>query len=262
MNQKDLDTLLSYLSGEPTSLEVCSMHKWFGKNEVLKGVNLKVIPGEMIVLIGGSGSGKTTLLRQIAGLDIPDEGKLLIDSTPLDESDATVSLVFQSSALFNSMDVTENSELFIREHGIIRNENRIRELSSSALSLVGLRGREYAMPSELSGGMRRRVAIARALLTNPDLLLFDEPTTGLDPVTKKSIEELILVIKREVGITQIVVTHDIRLAFSLADRLSIMNDGNIIQTGIPKEISASDNPVVRKLLSHEGKSEKELKEAD
>lgn len=251
INGTSLDILLSHLNGRPVSVEVRSLHKSFGALKVLKGVNLKVSPGEMFVLIGRSGSGKTCLLRHLSGLEVPDEGGVFIDSEPLEETGATVSLVFQSSALFNSMSVAENVELFIREHRVVRDEKKIRELSSAALSLVELDGRGDSFPSELSGGMRRRVAVARALLTNPDLLLFDEPTTGLDPLTKKSIEGLLLVLKREVGITQIMVTHDVRLAFSLAERLSIIHNGKIVETGTVDEIYASDNPLVRSFLPDE-----------
>lgn len=251
MSENNLDILLSYLSGKPVSAEVCSLKKKFGNLEVLRGVDIKILPGEMFFLIGRSGSGKTSLLRHISGLEVPDEGEVLIDSEPLGKTGAAVSLVFQSSALFNSMSVAENVELFIREHGAVRNEKRIEQLSSAALSLVGLGGRKNSFPSELSGGMQRRVAIARALLTNPDLLLFDEPTTGLDPLTKKSIEELLSVLKSKVGITQIIVTHDILLAFSLAERLSIMHRGKILETGTRDEISASSSPLVRSFLPDE-----------
>ncbi len=254
MNKTNIDILLSHLNGKPVSVDVRALQKSFGGNKILKGADLSVFPGEMFVLIGRSGSGKTVLLRHIAGLEVQDEGEILIDSEPIEDTEATVSLVFQSSALFNSMSVTENVELFIREHGIIREEEKIRELSSAVLSLVGLGDRGNSLPSELSGGMRRRVAIARALLTNPTLLLYDEPTTGLDPVTKKSIEDLLLVLKREVGITQILVTHDIRLAFSLADRLSIMHNGEILYTGTWDEMSASDSPLVRGFLPDAGGS--------
>ncbi len=253
MSEKtNLDILLSYLNGKPVSLEVRSLCKSFGGHRVLDDVNLKVAAGEIFFLIGRSGSGKTILLRHISGLEVPEKGEILIDSEPLEDTKTTISLVFQSSALFNSMTVKENVEIFIREHRVLYDEQKIAEISSAALSLVGLAGKGDRFPSELSGGMRRRVATARALLTNPDLLLFDEPTTGLDPVTKKSIENLLLVIKREVKITQLVVTHDMRLAFSLAERLSIIHNGRIIETGAPSEISASASPFVRGFLPEEG----------
>lgn len=255
MKGKNLDILLSYLSGKPVSVEVRGLKKSFVGHYVLKGIDLEVLAGEMVVLLGRSGSGKTVLLRHISGLETPDAGEVLIGSEPVDEARATVSLVFQSSALFNSMSVTENLELFIREHEILDCESAINEVSSAVLSLVGLAGRESALPSELSGGMRRRVAIARALLTNPDLILFDEPTTGLDPATKKSVRDLMLVIRREIGITQIVVTHDVELAFVLAERLSIMHHGRIVETGTCEEISASENPLVRGFFSGSGTEE-------
>ncbi|WP_462137324.1 ABC transporter ATP-binding protein [Candidatus Mycalebacterium sp.] len=249
MSGNNLDTLLSFLNGKPVSVEVRGLRKSFGGQEVLKGVDFKVSAGEMVVLLGRSGSGKTVLMRHISGLETPDAGEVLIGSEPIERASTTVSLVFQSSALFNSMSASENVELFIREHAVINCESAIKELSTAVLSLVGLAGRESAMPSELSGGMRRRVAIARALLTNPDVILFDEPTTGLDPATKKSVKDLLLVIRREIGITQIVVTHDVELAFALAERLSIMHSGRIIETGTFEEISASENPLVRGFFS-------------
>ena len=248
MESANLQTLLSYLSGRPVSLQVRALNKSFGPHKVLRGVDLSVAPGELAVLLGRSGSGKTSLLRHISGLEVADEGEILVDSFPSNPEAACISLVFQSSALFNSMTVVENVELFIREHGLIGYEGRIGEISSAALSLVGLADRGDALPSEISGGMRRRVAIARALLTNPDLLLFDEPTTGLDPANKKSVRELMFVIKQHVGITQIVVTHDIRLAFSIAERLFIMHEGRIIESGTPEEISSSENPLVSGFL--------------
>ncbi|QMU56496.1 MAG: ATP-binding cassette domain-containing protein [Candidatus Mycalebacterium zealandia] len=249
MSGNNIDKLLSFLNGKPVSVEVRGLRKSFDGQEVLKGVDFKVSAGEMIVLLGRSGSGKTLLMRHISGLETPDAGEVLIGSEPIEVTRTTVSFVFQSSALFNSMSVSENVELFIREHGVIDCESAIKELSTAVLSLVGLAGRESAMPSELSGGMRRRVAIARALLTNPDVILFDEPTTGLDPATKKSVRDLLLIIRREIGITQIVVTHDVELAFALAERLSIMHSGQIVETGTYEEISTSKNPLVRGFFS-------------
>lgn len=248
MEKTNLEILLSRLNGRPVPLEVRSLKKSFGSREVLRGVNLKAEPGEVMVLIGGSGSGKTVLLRHMAGLEEADGGEVLVDSLPVSETTARVSLVFQSSALFNSMTVAENVELFAREHGLVKNEAELAEVSEAALSVVGIEGRGSALPSELSGGMKRRVAIARALLTNPDLLLYDEPTTGLDPATKKSVEEIILTIRDKVGITQLVVTHDIQLAFSIAGRLSIMHGGRIAETGTPEEVSSGASPLVSRFL--------------
>lgn len=259
MKKTNIEILLSYLSGRPVPLEVKGLKKSFDSREVLRGVDLKAEPGEVAVLIGGSGSGKTVLLRHMAGLETADEGEVLVDSLPVDRTTARVSLVFQSSALFNSMTVAENVELFVREHGLMGDEERIREVSSAVLSLVGIEGRGSALPSELSGGMKRRVAIARALITNPDLLLYDEPTTGLDPATKKSVEEIMLTIRDKVGITQLVVTHDIQLAFSIAGRLSIMHGGRIAETGTVEEVLSRNSPLVRGFLKA-GEPEEELKE--
>ncbi|MGI9559223.1 MAG: ABC transporter ATP-binding protein [Thermodesulfobacteriota bacterium] len=251
----DLEILMAHLCGKPTGIEVKGVTKTFGELKVLNGANLEVKAGEMMVVIGRSGSGKTTLLRQICGLEEPDEGEVLINSLPPSEAGATVSLVFQSSALFNSMTVAENVELYLRERVFMKNEREITALSRAALSVVGISGREDALPSQLSGGMKRRVAIARALLTNPDVLLFDEPTTGLDPATKKAVSDLIVAIRENIGITQMIVTHDIQLAFTLAERLSIMHGGRVIETGTVEQVSASEDPLVRSFFEAEREEE-------
>ncbi len=153
-------------------------------------------------------------------------------------------MVFQSSALFNSYTVAENVALYLREHKIFADESKIKDIVSSALEIVGLEGKEDVMPSMISGGMKRRVAAARALVMNPDLILFDEPTAGLDPMMTRTMGDLILDLKNQVQITQIVVTHDIELAFYVADRIAILSEGRILEVGTPEKIRGSTNSAV------------------
>ncbi|MCI0482707.1 MAG: ATP-binding cassette domain-containing protein, partial [Candidatus Dadabacteria bacterium] len=217
-----------------------------------RGIDLEVSPGETVVILGKSGTGKSVLLRHVIGLEKPDAGRILIGGEDINDADFrknhVVSMVFQSSALFNSLTVEENVGLYLKEHKVFDN-GKIHRLVSSALEIVGLEGKESIMPSMLSGGMKRRVATARALVMNPDLMLFDEPTSGLDPMMTRTIGDLICDLKHKIEITQIVVTHDIDLAFYVADRLAILSEGRIIEYGTPDEIRCCKDYAVQEFIT-------------
>jgi phospholipid/cholesterol/gamma-HCH transport system ATP-binding protein len=234
------------------------VRKAFGSKQVLRGVDLGIGRGETVVVIGGSGTGKSVLLRHVIGLHRPDSGRVLVegvDVTDLDEIDLMpvrrkVSMVFQAGALFDSMSVYENIAFGLREVGEL-DESGIAGRVSEKLALVELEGVEDLMPSDLSGGMRKRVALARAIAMQPQGLLYDEPTTGLDPITAHAINSLIRSIQHALGVTSIVVTHDISSAFMVGDRLAYLYEGRLIFIGTMEEARSSDNPRLRAFLSGE-----------
>lgn len=245
--------LLKYLKSSPVGVKIVGLSKSFGKNQVLRGVDLEIMAGETLVILGKSGSGKSVLLKHIISLIEPDSGKITVNGADAarkgSENKHRIAMVFQSSALFSSLSVKENVALYLREHRVFQDENKIKEVVSNALSVVGLEGKEDIMPSELSGGMKKRVAIARALVTNPELILYDEPTAELDPLLTRTIGDVILNLREHVEVTQIVVTHDIDLAFYIADRVAVLSEGKIVGIGTPEEIRGSSNPVVKNFIS-------------
>lgn len=236
-------------------IEIIELHKSFGKNHVLRGVNLKIDKGESVVVLGGSGSGKTVLLRQIIGLLKPDKGTVMIDGieisklneNELNEFRKKFGMLFQSSALFDSMSVWENVGFGLKQHTKLH-DAEIKEIAREKLGLVGLVGVEDIMPSELSGGMRKRVGLARAIAIEPEILLYDEPTTGLDPIMADAINDLIIEMREKLNITSIAITHDIKSAYKIADRIAMLYNGIIIETGTPNEIKNTSNPVVRQFI--------------
>lgn len=252
VNNKGADNsggkLLDYLKCAAVGLRISNLHRSFGDNHVLRGVDLDIEPGETVVILGKSGSGKSVLMRHIVGLECPDSGNIYVAgediNSPEFKSNHVIAMVFQSSALFNSLTVMENVALYLTEHKIFKDDNKIKEIVSNALEIVGLEGKEDVMPSMISGGMKRRVAAARALVMNPDLILFDEPTAGLDPMMTRTMGDLICDLKNQVQITQIVVTHDIDLAFYVADRIAILSEGLILEVGTPEQIRSSTNAAV------------------
>jgi len=233
-------------------VQVRGVRKSFKGAEVLRGIDFSVDRGEIFALMGPSGSGKTVLLRQIIGLDRPDAGEVMVDGHPVHEGDARdrvrMAMVFQSAALLNSLTVAENVGLYLSEHRSQPPE-AIARVVSEKLQLVGLQGAENKLPAELSGGMRKRVAIARALVMEPQLILYDEPTSELDPLRSVTIGREILSLNRRLGVTSILVTHDRDLALGVAHRVGFISEGTLRFVGTPTELRASDDPQVRDFLN-------------
>jgi phospholipid/cholesterol/gamma-HCH transport system ATP-binding protein len=219
---------------------------------VLRGLSFNVNPGEIFVVMGPSGSGKSVLLRHLIGLERPDAGEILLNGRSLQEpavlDHVRVAMVFQSGALLNSLTVAENVGLYLTEHRL-RSRREIQRIVSEKLGLLGLAGEERRYPSELSGGMKKRVAIARALVIEPELILYDEPTSELDPLMAAVIAEQILRLRRRVGVTSIVVSHDRALAFGIADRIALLHKGEFLVLGTPEEVRACPHPLARQFLS-------------
>lgn len=234
------------------SVQVKGLRKSFGPVEVLHGIDLKVNPGEVFVIMGPSGSGKSVLLKHLIGLETPDAGDVLIDGqsiqTPGVMDKYRLAMVFQSGALLNSLSVGENVGLYLTEHQL-KSPEEIAQIVAEKLEDVGLKGQEGRMPEELSGGMKKRVAIARALVTEPQLILYDEPTSELDPLMAVTIGEEIHKLNQTHKVTSIVVTHDRELAFGIGDRIALMEEGRLLQVGQPAEIQQSKDPQIQKFLN-------------
>ena len=237
-------------------IEFRQIFKSFNDTPVLRGMDLVIRPAETVTIIGGSGIGKSVTLKLIVGLMKPEAGQVLIegeDIVPLTEDQLIrvrkkIGMVFQGSALFDSLSVGENIAYPLREHTSM-SEQEIRERVRETLSLVGLEGIEDKDPAELSGGMKKRVALARAIALAPRIILYDEPTTGLDPTNTEKINELIVDTDEKLGVTSVVVTHDMRSAFKISDRIALLYQGKIAFTGTPREIESSDLPLVRQFIA-------------
>jgi phospholipid/cholesterol/gamma-HCH transport system ATP-binding protein len=227
----------------------------YGSRTILHGVNLDILAGETMVILGGSGSGKSTLLRNMVGLERPKSGQIRIKGVDitrcsrreLDEVRKSIGMSFQGAALFNSMTVGDNVALALREHTQLA-ESTIKVMTRLKLEQVGLAHCEDYLPSQLSGGMKKRAAVARALAMDPEILLFDEPSAGLDPIIAAGIDELILSLKRAFQMTVVVVTHELSSAFHIADRIAVVDKGNILTVGTREEVRGSTNPRVRQFL--------------
>jgi phospholipid/cholesterol/gamma-HCH transport system ATP-binding protein len=239
-------------------IHVHDVWKRYGKLQVLKGLSLDIFDGETLVILGRSGVGKSVLLKQIIGLEAPDRGYVEVDKERV--TDLTVramrpglkpmGMLFQGAALFDSMDVGFNTSFYLRQHPHSLTESEIQDKVAQALEMVGLAGTEKKMPSELSGGMRKRAALARLIVYRPEIILYDEPTTGLDPITSMQINELINKTKKELKATSVVVTHDIRSALTVGDRLAFHNEGKIAYVAPVAEFLKIDDPIIRDFFSN------------
>ena len=242
----------------PQPEPVISLHDLrvsYGDREILHGISFDVLQGETLVILGGSGSGKSTLLRTLVGLEKPSAGQIFIkgrdlaktSAAEMDEIRRKMGMSFQGGALFGSMTVGENVALPLREHTRLE-DSTIEIILRLKLQQVGLEGFEYYAPSQLSGGMKKRAAVARALAMDPEILFFDEPSAGLDPIIAAGIDELILELKRAFRMTIIVVTHELASAFLIADRMLLIDKGNVVAIGTTEEIRSSAQPRVRQFL--------------
>lgn len=246
-------------------IELEGVEKAFGANRVLRGVDLAIREGEIFTLLGGSGTGKSVMLKHMVGLLRPDAGRIRIqgrDVTALAERDWVevrqgIGFVFQGAALFDSLSVLENVAYGLREH-LTMSEAEVRERVAECLSAVGLEGIEDRMPAALSGGMRKRVGVARAIALRPRAILYDEPTTGLDPANSRRIGRLIQQLRRELSVTSVIVTHDLDLCFTISDRVGLLGAGRLVAVGTPDEIRASAVPEVRDFLAGDLDAKKDL----
>jgi len=237
-------------------ISIRDLWKAFGSHQVLTGVDLDVDEGSTCVILGGSGSGKTVLMKHIIGLLKPDKGQVIVDGediVPLDEQELErvrrkFGMVFQGSALFDSMTVYENVSFALREHTKLT-EEQMRAKVREKLEIVGLEGVEDKYPADLSGGMRKRVALARAIVLEPKILLYDEPTTGLDPITTDYVDDMIVTAKKELGVTSVVISHDIASSFKVADQVAFLYDGKIVAHGTPAELRKHTHPGLQHFLA-------------
>lgn len=249
-------------AGEPI-ISVKDVWKKFGKRDVLKGICLDVYHGETVVILGRSGAGKSVLLKQIIGLDSPDKGTVMVQGRLISNMSIqarlaygiNMGMLFQNAALFDSMTVGENTGFYLTQHpdhvtGKWLNPEEIQARVKHALELVGLQGTEERMPSDLSGGMKRRAALARLIVYKPTIVLYDEPTSGLDPITAMQINELIVLTQHELKATSIVVTHDLRSAIEVGDRLALHHDGKLELILPAKDFFDSNDPLVKVFIAN------------
>ncbi|WP_163783111.1 ABC transporter ATP-binding protein [Myxococcus vastator] len=237
-------------------IQVVDLHKTFGDHKVLTGINLTVPVGSTCVILGGSGSGKTVLMKHMIGLLKPDKGQVIVDGEDivpmgvesLQHVRNKFGMVFQAAALFDSMTVFENVAFPLREH-TKDPEDVIRQKVRARLDLMGLKKDvEDRFPADLSGGMRKRVGLARAIVMDPKVVLYDEPTTGLDPITTDYVDEMILAAQKELGVTSVVISHDISSAFNVADQIAFLSKGVIVANGTPEQLREAEHPAVKVFL--------------
>jgi len=237
-------------------IDIIGVHKSFGNLHVLRGVTLSVDKGESVTVIGGSGSGKSVLLKHIIGLLFPDKGRVIVDGQELNsineyglnELRKKFGMLFQGAALFDSLTVWENVGFSLKQHTKL-SDREIKDIATEKLSLVGLKDVEDKMPADLSGGMKKRVGLARAIAMNAAIILYDEPTTGLDPITADAINDLIVDLRKKLGVTSVAITHDMHSAYKISDRIAMLYKGEIIETGTPAQIKNTTNPIVRQFIT-------------
>jgi phospholipid/cholesterol/gamma-HCH transport system ATP-binding protein len=252
-NKENTKETKNSAAGQESVIRIEGLKKSFGDKNVLCGLNLNVCRGENVVVLGKSGTGKSVLIKCIVGLIQPDEGSLEVlgkdvcslNEEQLDELRIRVGFLFQSAALYDSMTVAENLEFPLRRHLKDKSEEEISQLIDETLASVGLKEAREKMPSELSGGMRKRIGLARTLILKPEIMLYDEPTTGLDPVTSREISELIVEMQKKYNITSIIITHDIPCAQITGDRLVVLKEGVAGAEGTFEELEKSDDPWIK-----------------
>ena len=241
-------------------IELIDVHKGFGDHQVLNGVNLTVEKGESMTVIGGSGSGKSVLLKHIIGLLFPDRGQVVVDGQELNDLDEQglnelrkkFGMLFQMAALFDSLPVWENVGFSLKQHTKLP-DAQIRKIATEKLALVGLKDVEDKMPAELSGGMKKRVGLARAIAMDAAIILYDEPTTGLDPIAADAINDLIVDLRKKLGVTSVAITHDMQSAYKISDRIAMLYKGQIQEIGTPEQIKGTTNPIVQQFITGSAK---------
>ncbi len=239
-----------------TMIEITDLFKSFGSLQVLRGVNLAVSKGESVTVIGGSGSGKSVLIKHIIGLLFPDRGQVKVagqvlnnlDAQQLNEVRKKFGMLFQMATLFDSLPVWENVGFGLKQHTKL-SDREIRKIATEKLALVGLKNVEDKMPVDLSGGMRKRVGLARAIAMDAEIILYDEPTTGLDPITADAINDLIVDLRKKLGVTSVAITHDMHSAYKISDRIAMLYKGEILETGTPDDIKNTTNPIVKQFIT-------------
>ncbi len=237
-------------------IRIVNLHKSFGEKKVLQGINLDVERGETLVIIGQSGSGKSILIKHLIGLITPDKGEIYVDGEEITclsedkryEVRRKFGMLFQGAALFDSLTVLQNVSFGLERYSDYSYE-QIKKMAIQSLHRVGLKGIESLMPYELSGGMRKRVGLARAIAFQPEIILYDEPSTGIDPIRADAINDLIIQMKEALKMTSIVITHDMVSTYKVADRIAMLYQGKIIAAGPPKEIKNSENPIIQQFTT-------------
>lgn len=235
-------------------IKIVNLYKSFGQKQVLAGIDLTVFEGETLCIIGRSGTGKSVVIKHLLGLLDPDDGEIYVDGEQSSNVEPAVrrkisakfGVLFQGAALFDDMTIYDNIAFGLRRKGI--GEKLIQDNVSAMIDALGLRGFETRMPSELSGGFQKRAALARSLVMKPEIMLYDEPTTGVDPITAAAVDAMILRMKELTGVTSVVITHDMGSAFKIADRIAMLNEGKIIFTGSVSDLQHTENPLLRQFI--------------
>jgi phospholipid/cholesterol/gamma-HCH transport system ATP-binding protein len=237
-------------------IRIQGLSKQFGKKQVFRGLNLEIKAGETMVIIGRSGEGKSVLLKCIINLVEPDDGQiffkdqnvLLLEEREREMYRCRFGMLFQGAALFDSLNVADNVSFGLRRMKTL-SEEEIQTVVRERLAMVGLKGIEALSPSELSGGMKKRVGLARAIATDPEVILYDEPTTGIDPIMADAINELIIEMQKRLSVTSVVVTHDMVSAYKIADRIAMLHEGRIVEVGTPAQIKRTSNSLVKQFIT-------------